>query len=138
MGHKEQEPAGGDGGRIAVIGMGRRLPGEVDSPGALWQLLAAGRDAVGDPPATRTEIGRTPDAASPRQGGWLISRDPARTSSGAREAVPAGAGPGLCRGRRRMRRGSRCSQPLPSALIAVAETVDGSAGLMEDFIVDVK
>ncbi|MGW2696446.1 type I polyketide synthase [Streptomyces sp. NPDC001296] len=71
MGHKEQEPAGGDGGRIAVIGMGCRLPGDVDSPGALWQLLAAGRDAVGDPPATRTEIGRTPDAASPRQGGWL-------------------------------------------------------------------
>ncbi|MEV6026119.1 type I polyketide synthase [Streptomyces sp. NPDC052036] len=71
MGHKEQEPAGGDGGRIAVIGMGCRLPGDVDSPGALWQLLAAGRDAVTDPPPTRTEIGRTPDAASPRQGGWL-------------------------------------------------------------------
>ncbi|MFE7834814.1 SDR family NAD(P)-dependent oxidoreductase [Streptomyces sp. NPDC057474] len=71
MGRNAQDSAAGADGRIAVIGMGCRLPGDVDSPAALWRLLAAGLDAVGDPPPTRTEIGRTPDAALPRQGGWL-------------------------------------------------------------------
>ncbi|MFJ7904670.1 SDR family NAD(P)-dependent oxidoreductase [Streptomyces sp. NPDC096198] len=71
MGDEHKGHTGDDGGRIAVIGMGCRLPGGTDSPADLWRLLAAGRDAVGDPPPTRTDIGRTPDAAAPRQGGWL-------------------------------------------------------------------
>ncbi|WP_281291094.1 type I polyketide synthase [Streptomyces montanus] len=71
MAQNEQDSAAGGEGRIAVIGMGCRLPGDVDSPSGLWRLLAAGRDAVGDPPPTRTDIGRTRDAALPRQGGWL-------------------------------------------------------------------
>ncbi|MPY40270.1 type I polyketide synthase [Streptomyces phyllanthi] len=51
--------------------MGCRLPGGVDSPADLWRLLAAGRDAVGDPPPGRADVGRSPDAALSRQGGWL-------------------------------------------------------------------
>ncbi|MGK5627292.1 type I polyketide synthase [Streptomyces sp. URMC 123] len=38
---------------IAVIGMGCRLPGGVDSPDELWQLLVDGRDVVGPAPADR-------------------------------------------------------------------------------------
>ncbi|MFE3934952.1 beta-ketoacyl synthase N-terminal-like domain-containing protein, partial [Streptomyces goshikiensis] len=34
-------------GPIAVIGMGCRLPGDIDSPAALWNLLMEGREAVG-------------------------------------------------------------------------------------------
>ncbi|MET8027611.1 type I polyketide synthase [Streptomyces avermitilis] len=71
MGQKEPRSIAGSDGRVAVIGMGCRLPGDVDSPDALWRLLAAGRDAVGDPPPTRREVGRTRDAMPPRQGGWL-------------------------------------------------------------------
>ncbi|GAA1991371.1 type I polyketide synthase [Kitasatospora viridis] len=43
------------GGRepIAVIGMGCRFPGAADSPAAFWELLLAGRDAIGEAPAER-------------------------------------------------------------------------------------
>ncbi|MFE5502773.1 SDR family NAD(P)-dependent oxidoreductase [Amycolatopsis japonica] len=51
-----------DGGRtgpitaaepIAVIGVGCRLPGGIDSPTGFWELLAAGRDVIGPRPAGR-------------------------------------------------------------------------------------
>jgi polyketide synthase 2 len=41
---------------IAVVGMGCRLPGDVDSPAALWHLLMRGQDAVGPPPAERQAL----------------------------------------------------------------------------------
>jgi polyketide synthase 2/polyketide synthase 5 len=40
---------------IAIVGAGCRFPGDVDSPGALWRLLAEGRDTVTAPPPGRWE-----------------------------------------------------------------------------------
>ncbi len=42
---------------IALVGMGCRLPGEVDSPASFWRLLCEGRDAV-----TRVSPSRWPPA----------------------------------------------------------------------------
>ncbi|MFG2221116.1 SDR family NAD(P)-dependent oxidoreductase [Streptomyces sp. NPDC048685] len=61
---------------LAVIGMGCRLPGDADSPAALWRLLVKGREAVSPPPPgremTNPEVG-TPAPAQPafHRGGYL-------------------------------------------------------------------
>ncbi|WP_432014360.1 SDR family NAD(P)-dependent oxidoreductase [Streptomyces cucumeris] len=60
--------------RIAVVGMGCRLPGDIDSPAALWHLLTEGRDAVGEPPAERRELWPDEpgaDSGLPTHGGYL-------------------------------------------------------------------
>ncbi len=63
---------------IAVIGMGCRFPGGVNSPESLWEFLAEGRSAIGEVPAQRwswCEGGSPQDdavlAATTRWGGYL-------------------------------------------------------------------
>lgn len=50
---------------IAIVGMGCRFPGGVDSPAAFWQLLTAGRDAIIEVPPDRwdAEVYYDPDGA---------------------------------------------------------------------------
>ncbi|GAB2713454.1 SDR family NAD(P)-dependent oxidoreductase [Nocardia thraciensis] len=62
---------------IAVIGMGCRYPGGIESPDDLWQLVANGDEVVSDFPADRgwdlgnrhTDVGAVP--VTPRAGGFL-------------------------------------------------------------------
>jgi acyl transferase domain-containing protein len=67
---------------IAVIGMGLRLPGEVDSPEAFWELLRNGVDAVTEVPAERWDNNRyydsdyrAPGKVSTRHGSFLKGVD---------------------------------------------------------------
>ncbi|MFD9791556.1 SDR family NAD(P)-dependent oxidoreductase [Streptomyces sp. NPDC059070] len=43
---------------IAIVGMGCRFPGGVDSPAGLWRLLVEGRDTAGRVPEDRWDAGR--------------------------------------------------------------------------------
>ncbi|TXS49028.1 acyltransferase domain-containing protein, partial [Streptomyces sp. uw30] len=61
---------------IAIVGMGCRFPGGVDSPDALWDLVASGGEGVSGFPVDRGWdltglFGDGPGQSSSRQGGFL-------------------------------------------------------------------
>ena len=58
---REREP-------VAILAMGCRYPGGIRGPADLWELLAAGRDAISEFPADR---GWDVEASYARQGGFL-------------------------------------------------------------------
>jgi len=58
---------------IAIVGMGCRFPG-ADGPEAFWALLAAGRDAVREVPATRWDVEAYYEAGQPRAGKMYTKR----------------------------------------------------------------
>jgi acyl transferase domain-containing protein len=68
-------------GGVAIIGIGCRFPGGVDSPAAFWELLAAGRDAIVERPAGRWPddidvwLADADEAARIRYGGYLAEID---------------------------------------------------------------
>ncbi|WP_329812378.1 type I polyketide synthase [Streptomyces sp. GSL17-113] len=60
---------------IAIVGMGCRLPGDVRSPEALWELLAAGEDATSQfPDRPGWEIESLVDPDPERSGTSYVSR----------------------------------------------------------------
>ncbi|MER7848923.1 SDR family NAD(P)-dependent oxidoreductase [Kitasatospora sp. NPDC096077] len=68
---------------VAVIGLGLRLPGGAADPDGFWDLLAHGRDAIGEAPPGRWELLGALDPAAravldrtPSRGGYLTD-DPA-------------------------------------------------------------
>ncbi|MGB1877505.1 MAG: beta-ketoacyl synthase N-terminal-like domain-containing protein, partial [Rhodospirillaceae bacterium] len=47
---------------IAIVGMGCRFPGGVDSPEAFWELLISGKDILGGIPESRWDVDAFYDA----------------------------------------------------------------------------
>ena len=47
---------------IAIVGMGCRFPGGVDTPEAFWELLASGKDILGGIPESRWDVDAFYDA----------------------------------------------------------------------------
>ena len=67
---------------IAIVGMGCRLPGGIESPEAFWTLLAEGREAIQEVPQERWDLERHfhPDPQHPltqhvRRGGFVQGID---------------------------------------------------------------
>ncbi len=76
---KLREAEDGDREPIAIVGMGCRFPGGIDSPEDLWRLVSEGGDVVGDFPGDRgwdltTLFDQDPDrpgTSSTRRGAFL-------------------------------------------------------------------
>jgi acyl transferase domain-containing protein/acyl carrier protein len=71
-------PIGPDAEPIAIIGMGCRFPGGVQSPADFWRLLAAGVDAIAEVPPYRWNVDdvydpdpSVPDKMYTRSGGFV-------------------------------------------------------------------
>ncbi|MCP9941533.1 thioester reductase domain-containing protein [Cyanobium sp. ATX 6E8] len=67
---------------IAIVGMGCRLPGGIESPEEFWKFLRDGREAIGEVPPERWDLDLhyNPDPAHPltqhvRQGGFVYDID---------------------------------------------------------------
>ena len=60
--------------RIAIVGIGCRFPGGVNSPDAFWELLESGRDPIGPIPEGRFDVERFihPEPGTP---GKLVTAD---------------------------------------------------------------
>jgi hypothetical protein len=81
---------------IAIVGIGCRFPGGVDSPASFWTMLRQGVDAVGEIPRARFAVDRyfsaqpaTPGKLASRAGGFLDQVeqfDPAAFGISPREA----------------------------------------------------
>jgi hypothetical protein len=72
------QATGGQPASIAVVGMGCRFPGGVDSPATYWDLLTAGRDALVEIPGYRWLVDKfyasgatIPGMSRVRRGGFL-------------------------------------------------------------------
>jgi acyl transferase domain-containing protein/acyl-CoA synthetase (AMP-forming)/AMP-acid ligase II len=76
---------------IAIVGMSCRLPGDVANPEELWQLVAAGRDAIGGLPTDRGwDLAELAAKSYAHQGGFLYDAagfDPAFFGISPREAL---------------------------------------------------
>lgn len=82
---------------IAIVGIGCRFPGGISSAEQLWQLVHAGRDAIGDPPVDRGwdaesvyADSQDPQSSCTYRGGFLEEAadfDPAFFGIGPREAL---------------------------------------------------
>src|ERR1051325_8406487 len=78
---REQSESVLRGDPIAIVGMGCRLPGGVDSPEAFWRLLRDGVDAVSEVPSGRWDPSvydpdpSVPGKAATKWGGFLESID---------------------------------------------------------------
>ncbi|MCB9569488.1 MAG: thioester reductase domain-containing protein [Myxococcales bacterium] len=77
---------------VAIVGVGLRLPGGVDSPDAMWSAILAGRDLTGEPPQARRAELRGIEAGGPgaSRGAWLDDVDQfdaERFGVGGREAA---------------------------------------------------
>ncbi|MBC7368277.1 MAG: AMP-binding protein, partial [Undibacterium sp.] len=59
---------------IAIIGLGCRFPGGAVQPGAFWNMLCAGTDAVGDIPPERWDVDAFYDADPEKPGRMYVRR----------------------------------------------------------------
>ncbi len=55
-------------GAVAIVGMGCRLPGGVDSPGQLWESILAGKDFVSEVPSERWQFSKYFDPTNVQPG----------------------------------------------------------------------